>query len=351
MQLRAALVVLAASALVGACSAKRDRGPDTPPTTDAPTTIASPLAPFARLVGGEWRVGFAGGASSVHAWRWGPGQHSMHKWTDGSDPSGGPWAVEVLYWHPGHRQVQMLALHGTIPGVGRGVGDGSIAFDGDTANGLMTLRQPRGPRKLGLRWAFEGPDAYHGTLLEDSGAGGMQPLAEWDFVRTPQGSTARRSGVAADPSTLPEHFKAFDVLVGRAWETLGPTAEGEAPRVRTTYEWVPSLEVITARTMAPGNGGEPEPVLDAYFYQAVGSEAVRCLVLSRTGGVYEGDVTTDAGALHLNLTGSEGDRAATYVVRFDLEKDGTLRQRVWAVVDGVRTLTLDVRSASTPQED
>lgn len=54
----------------------------------------------------------------------------------------------------------------------------------------------------------------------------------------------------------------------------------------------------------------------------------------------------EGGALQLNLTSYEGDqeegRAAQHVVRFDFEKDGTLRDRVWTLKGTERTLMLDV---------
>ena len=76
----------------------------------------------------------------------------------------------------------------------------------------------------------------------------------------------------------------------------------------------------------------------------VESETVlRCLVMSNRGDVYEGDLTAlDGGAVQLDLEGYEGDRVVQHVVRFDFEKDATLRHRVWSLKGADRTLMLDV---------
>lgn len=75
--------------------------------------------------------------------------------------------------------------------------------------------------------------------------------------------------------------------------------------------------------------------------------ALRCLALSDSGGVYEGVLTVlnsgiNGSALQLELTGHEGDRVNPLIVRFDFEKDETLRQRVWSLQGTDRTLMLDV---------
>ena len=84
-------------------------------------------------------------------------------------------------------------------------------------------------------------------------------------------------------------------------------------------------------------------LLDAYFYHHTGTNALRCLALSNLGSVYEGDLTVlDGGALQLDLKGYEDDRVVQRVVRLDFEQDGTLRNRVWSLDGGNRTLMLDV---------
>jgi len=296
-----------------------------------PAEIADPMKSFARLVGGEWRNVLGDGSSVYQSWHWGPGRHSMR---------GGE--LEVIYWHPGRKRVHLLSMHADIPAVGRGSGEGTIQFEGETANGVLDLYQPRGLRKLATRWVFEGPDKYRDTLLEDSGDG-FKTLAEWERVRLPRRETPPPA--AENSLKLPEHLKAFEALVGRTWEahvTEDDSVTRKAIYIQSTFEFVP--DYVYWRVIAPSMDGEPAHLLDAYVYQDVRTRALRCLALSKRGGVYEGAVTAvDAGALQLDLTGYEGDRVFPLVARFDFEKDGTLRQRVWSIEGSPRTLMLDVR--------
>ncbi len=149
---------------------------------------ANPMAHFAGLIGDEWRVILTNATSATQEWHWGPGRHSVRKMAEGSHSIRNPWAAEVLYWHPGRKHIRVLSMHGEIPGIGRGVGEGSIAFDGTIADGLLDLEQPPGRRTLGMRWVFDGPDMYHDTLLESTGPEGFQTLAEWDIVRVKRGA-------------------------------------------------------------------------------------------------------------------------------------------------------------------
>jgi hypothetical protein len=353
MRVHRTLLALSLIAAPPACTAAHDQSPVVKPLpAPAPAEVDNPMASFACLVGGEWRVTFASGASAFHAWHSGPGDFSMRKMTTWSDAAANPWAGEVLYWHPGLGQVCLLSMHGDIPGVGRGVGEGTIRFDGETTNAVIDLDQPRGRRKLGQRQTFEGPDRYHEILLEDTGAG-LQPLAEWDFVRVEEGSGAPPP--LAEPASLelPEPWKPFEALVGGTWEADGVSAGGSAFRIHSTYEWVPSLEAVFARAYSLDAEGQATPLLDAYVYRDVRTDALRCLALSNRGGVYKGDLTVlDGGALQLDLKVYEGDRAVPHVARFDLEHNGRLRTRVWSVEGAVRTLTLDLEHERLePEQD
>ena len=342
MRIHRTLLVLSLIAAPSACTAAQIESPDVKPIQElAPAEIDDPMASFARMVGGEWHLG----ASGFHAWHWGPGKRSMRRMAyamaDGSDATN-PWAGELMYWHPGLGQVRLLSVHEDIPGVGRGVGEGTIRFDGETSEAVIDLYQPRGLRKLCQRQIFDGPDKYHEILLEDRGAG-LQPLAAWDFVRDKEGSGAPTPTAEKAALELPEHWKAFEALVGSTWEADGDSASGSAFRIHSTFEWMPSLEVVFARVEALNGDGEATHLLDAYIYRHVRDDALRCLALSNRGGVYEGDVTVlDGGALQLDVKVYEGDRVVPHVAQFEIEDDGHLRARLWSVEGAERTLALDV---------
>jgi hypothetical protein len=221
------------------------------------------------------------------------------------------------------------------------VSEGTIKFEGETADGVFDLYQTYGRRKMGLRWTFDGPDKYHDVLLEDTG-GGLKPMNEWDHFRS-KGPPAPRPRFAEEEPKLAEHLKPFESLLGHTWEARGAWDAGEAFHIQTTLEWVPYADGIYARVVAPTKDGEPTHLLDAYFFHHTGTKALRCLALSNRDGVYEGDLTVlEGGALQLDLKGYEGDRVVPHAVRLDFEQDGTLRHRVWSLEGAERTLMLDV---------
>ncbi len=108
--------------------------------------------------------------------------------------------------------------------------------------------------------------------------------------------------------------------------------------------------MMHVRTTGLNPDGAHPHLLDAYIYQEIRTDLVRCLALSSAGGVYEGVLTVlPDGALEFDLKGYEGDRTRSLVARFDFGHDGTLRQRVWSVDGTERILMLDVHH--TPIEE
>lgn len=337
MRLYHAFIALSLTAMLSARTAGQDKSPDARPAQKpAPAKVADPMASFARLVSDEWRVTFQSGKSMFHTWHWGPGEHSIRRMTDGSGAVGEPWrALTVAYWHPGRKQVRLLG----VEPVAKGVAEGTIKFDGDTADGVYDLYQAGGLRKLALRWAFDGPDKYRDTLLETTGPTGYTPINVLEQVRSKPPATSRPRTVEGQKPS--KHLKALEPLLGHTWEAKGEWAAGDALHIQTTFEWVPLADAIYARVVAPGK--DDRHLLDAYFYHHTGANALRGLALSNRGGVYEGDLTVlEGGALQLDLKGYEGDRVDRHVVRLDFEKDGTLRYRVWSLQGPERKLVLDV---------
>lgn len=302
---------------------------------------ASPMAGFAIMQEGQWKLG----TLQVDTWRWGPGRHSISSRTVGSDGAGKPWGeFAVYYWHPGLEQIRVLSLHPDIPALGRGVAEGSVAFDGQNLTGTMTLHQSRHPsrkpRQMAIRWTFDGRDRYHDELLEDSGRG-YETLAEWDYARSMEFTPAPTHPVGDSP--LPSaNLEPLLPLLGE-WEEW----QGDAERANPTLlrvEWAELLDLITAQLEIVNPEQGPAHPIDVYLYHHVGTKSLRCLALTRSGGVYEGDISLlQDGALQSELRGSEGDRETRLVARLDFEKDGTLRERLWVREGADRKLTHDVR--------
>jgi len=350
MRLQHAFIALSLIAALSACTDAQDKSPDVKPVQEpAPVKVADPMASFARMVGGEWKMTMAPGTDLApgtglyDAWHWGPGKHSLRVMTDGLGGDGKPWrALQVVYWHPGRKQVRSLGL---TP-FAAGVAEGTIKFEGEVSEAIIDMYQTGNHRNLKSRWSFDGPDKYHDELLESTGGpDGYFLLAAWDWFRVASPNPPRPRTV--EGAKLPEKLKAFEPLLGHTWETDGKAngewAAGGFLHIQTTFEWVPLANGIYMRTLALIKEAEPTHFLDAYLYHHTGANALRCLALSNRGGVYEGDsIVLEGGALQLDLKGYEGDRVVPHVVRFDFERDGTLRHRVWSLDGAERTLMLDV---------
>lgn len=336
-----ALFAVSLVAAPTACSSVADEGPDVRREQAAASVeAADPMAGFARLVGGEWLHRSPGAQwQMVTTWHWGPGRRSMRAMTEGTDASGAPWhEMRVFYWQPRLEEVRLLGLSP----FGRGVSEGWIQFDGDSAHGLFDLEQILGHREMGLRWTFDGPDAYHDELLEATGPAGLQWMNAWDLVRSKEPPAPRPRAKAAkrEPSKLPELVEA---LVGRTWEARSAPAGTDPLHLRTTFEYVPYADGMHARVSAPSESGERAHLFDAYVYHHTGTGRVRVLALSREGGVYEGDVDVLAdGALELVAKACEGDQVVPLVVRLDLGSSAALRMRVWSIQGTERVPMFDV---------
>lgn len=294
------------------------------------------MAALGRLEGGEWRMKSDGVVGLNTRWTWGPGQHSLRGTVGGTGGDGKPWrALNVVYWHPGLRQVRMLGLSQYRAGVA----ESSLTVTGDVWETVTDMYQADDHRMLKSRWTFRGADGYHDELMESTGAEEYFPLASWDWVRAAPAPALQGLEVegAARPS---ERLMAFAPLLDHTWRTSG---EGRLGGLRSTIQWIPLSNVLCVRTVRVERDAASGPVLDAYFYYHTGKKSVRCLALTEDGGVYEGDVrVVEGGAVEVELKGYERERVVAYVARLDFEKNGAVRQRVWSVEGAERRLVLDV---------
>jgi len=318
----------------------------------APSTAraSNPMASFARMVPGQWQVTYQSGTSMFDRWIWGPGQHSMRVETDGSGAAGEPWrALQLFYWHPGRQQVCLLGLSPFA----RGVSEGTMRFEGESADAVFDLNQTLGLRKMSLHWDFSGRDRYFETLLEASGSSEYSLLngpLEYNRIRTLTPSAERTDVEAPKPS---KQMEALEALVGHTWQTKGGWTGGDAFHLQTTFEWIPYADYIHGRTFALTPGAEPMILFDLFLYHHTGTDSLRCLALSKWGGVHEGDLTVqDSGALQLDLESHEGDQVVEQVMRFQFEEDGTLRHRIWSVDGAEGTPLLHVQHRKlVPNQD
>lgn len=310
---------------------------------------ASPMAGFAIMEEGQWNLG------SIHAdtWHWGPGKHSIRSHTVGTDGSGRPWReVAIYYWHPGLEQIRVLSLHPDIPGIGRGVAEGSIEFDGLALTGKADLYQTGRPtpthRRLGHRWTFDGPDRYHEVLLENSGRD-YEVLAEWDYVRTEKKPTKQIDPEAEAPRPS-ENLTPLVPLLGK-WESVNEQIHERGARTRLSIEWSEHLDLIVVRLDAPDAAESADPLCDAYLFHHGGTNTLRCLALTRSGVIYEGDITQRAdGSLQCDLKQFEDDLETEAIATLEFENDGSLRVRIGTEPDGDRQFAHDARYQRVAQD-
>jgi hypothetical protein len=349
MHFRRTPLVLSLFAAASVCAAAQDAGPDPEPAQE-PAEVVGPLAGFARMPG-TWRLGLAGGWSQLDTWQWGPGKHSLRAVTvssngDGETTSG---VCRLLYWHPGRQEIVMLSLFSEDR-----LAEGTVAIDGEAVTfdyDFYELRLPGLRRPLRLRWAFDGPDTYRATLYEAPDDAAPSFLAAWDYVRS-QTSIEALPGDTAQASEAARRLEALRSLAGKTWEAQGD-ASGGAFAIRSTVEWIPLAHALYVRVISCTEGGESEPLFDAYVYHHPATDSLCALALSAAGGVHEGDLTVlEGGAVELDSRGYEGDVVVPRAVRFDLEKGGTLRARVWSLAGTERTLLLDVHHEEVePKKD
>lgn len=331
------------------CSAAQDGGPRTPPpTTHSSIENASHLAPFDRMINGRWKMTLPGGASVFDTWQWGPGRHSIRSVREGTLPDGDPLrSMSVYFWHPGLKEVRLLDVISPF----RGVGEGTITFDGSKAQGAFVLHQTAGTRELGLRWTFDGPDTYHDELL-DKVPGGYTVQNAWDRVRVAAADPAE-AGAAANGERAPkpsEFLKPLQALLEHAWErTTTPESSTAKPDdahvTRTSFEYMPHADMILGRVHTLNADGTPAHAMDIYLYHHTGAGVLRCLALASDGAVYEGDITpADAGrSLTIALAQHRTNGSTTLEARIDFEHPGCVRQRVWQIDQDQRTLIADLR--------
>ena len=246
----------------------------------------------------------------------------------------------MYYWDSGRGEIGLLGLHSHIPTVGRGVSEGTLRFEGDTARARFDLYQPgygRPARKMGLSWSFRGDDAYREELSEARGGDQLAPMAGWDYSRAEANSTWEPPPAEEAPRPS-RRLRAFDrLLASSTW--LGRTELSNEQRLSlvSTFEWIAYIDVVRTRLTAQVPASADPLVVEAYLYYHPSADAVRCLALASWGVVYTGDLTVlDDGALQLELEGHDGKRVQRWTARLGHES--------WTLESVERSIVLEVEA-------
>jgi hypothetical protein len=337
--------------LIAGCSSPPSNEPVIVPSQVPPVAKTSArMEPFSGFIDGHWKMTTLAGTDTYDTWHWGPGRNSIRSMRRGLLPSGKPWGtMTAYYWHPGRRETRLL----DVESVFRGVGEGTITFDGRQAEGAFDLHQTSGTRNLGLRWTFDGPDTFHDQLLEN-GPRGYEVMVEWDRHRVAVASVDE----PAVPKNLllverPSSFlRPLATLLGNAWQTQAqkgaaePMPSSDLP-LRTTFEYVPFVDAIYGSVQTLDPDGAPSHAMDLYLYHHTGAGVLRCLALANSndgeGIVYEGDITPgDNGRwLRLDLRAHRSSGVSAIEARIDFEPPGGARVRAWSTEGKDRTLIFD----------
>jgi hypothetical protein len=320
-------------------------------STDAQSPPAA-LAPFGRMVGGEWRVRFSNDTAQFDRWEWGAGRRSVVSETYGSSGDGQPWrALAVYYWHPGGKEIRVLSAHPSVPMLGHGVATGTATISAEQMRAFMELRQsgsPDRPRRLEVRWDVRHPDAHRTTLLE-KGESAYEELVRWEYARSYAMSPLPQIAEAA--ATPRSSMAPIERLLRHRWMTARDASNPASLQVEASLAWIPYLEAVRARVALAGAASPLGSQVDLYIVRAAGAESFRALVLTASGFVYEGVVTMpDGSTLAFDLTGHERDGIVRRRGDIRFREDGSLRMRAWSDDDAVDAPDIDVRMTPRPAE-
>ncbi len=304
------------------------------PTTESP--VPAPLAPFARMIGGEWRVTFASGTTQFDRWRWGPGRHSIISETFGTDAEAKPWRVLTVYFvEPGSDAVRVVSSHPPAGELGRGMSSGTAVMRDASMTARTMLRQSGRPdhsRSIETLWDFRGPDAYRSALAEDGGRG-FEEMVAWEYTRSR--ALSEMPAIADDAAQPAGALSFLASTVAHRWQAdvmpASEVANDIGASMRTDLSVIPYLQAIHAQvTEIPTSAGLGSSI-EAFVLQPVDRGPYRVLVLTASGCVGEGTVTiTDDRSLDCSLEVVRGKDTLRRRLRVTLEPGDTMRTQVWS---------------------
>ncbi|MFW6088449.1 MAG: hypothetical protein ACODAB_01775 [Gemmatimonadota bacterium] len=119
----------------------------------------APLAPFERLIGGEWRSG-----NTVQVFEWGPGRSSVIARSYTAEAGRKvPSSVGIWYWHPGEKTIEGRATAVNMP---VSLFEYKTRFEGDVMRSELVTHSADGETGVFVEtWEFTGKDAYEWRLL------------------------------------------------------------------------------------------------------------------------------------------------------------------------------------------
>jgi hypothetical protein len=157
-----------------------------------PTLRAQPasLAPFERLVGGEWRSG-----NTVQVYEWGPGRSSVIARSYSVDADRRvPVSVGLWYWHPANGMIEGRASAVDMPVA---LFEYETRFEGDMMRSEVVTYDADGESGVFVEtWEFTGEDTYEWRLLTPR-PDRTEVVMSATFKRRPESGRGRSRGSSA----------------------------------------------------------------------------------------------------------------------------------------------------------
>jgi hypothetical protein len=169
--MRAVLRIVVGLAVIGAVVAAAVAAPG-PATGESSAAPGNPLAPFERMIGGQWHI-----PTTYQTVEWGVDKKSVvaraYLTTDRGDKlvSEGMW-----YWHPGEK-----AIKGHFVAVGMGIDlfEYTTRFEGDRMiNYLVTYGSDGARHEYEETWDFRGDDEIVWTLWSQTPDGPRKEMGD-----------------------------------------------------------------------------------------------------------------------------------------------------------------------------
>lgn len=126
---------------------------------------SNPLAPFERLMGGEWVL-----EGTTQTFEWGLGKRTVHSRAYFLMGSEKKLVSEALwFWHPGENAIRGYAVATDMPVV---FFDYRTRFEGDEMiNELVSYDESGEPSRFEERWKFTSDDHYQWSLYAETEEG------------------------------------------------------------------------------------------------------------------------------------------------------------------------------------
>lgn len=278
------------------------------------------------------------GTGMTDQWVWGPGRHSVIRWTHGTMPGQSPWrTVEIFYWHPDYEELRVLGLVPYITSLGYGVAEGRAHFEGGVLESEHELDQPEypvQPRLLRARWKFVTPDQVRATLEEARELEGYGFLAEWEYYAIAERTTVPELNLA--PPVDSKLWNHFAPLLDHRWRVRDDSNVDR--ELDATFTWIPLVDAVHVAVNAQVHEEPRSLAWQGFVYEHPVDKNLCALILSREGGVIEGELEL-LGADKKKLRWGHSQDARGFELRVEQAGVDKLHAQGWALEEtGRRSL-------------